>query len=353
VQDTPPVEPQADKIHHEDIEVGKTIPCGSRLLSKEAIIAYGRAYDPQPMHTDEEAAKATLVGGLCASGWHTCALMMRMLCDGLINRMAGLGSPGVDEVRWRKPVRPGVMLSVRYTAQEKRILASRPDVGMSKVLIELVDDAGEVLCTWLTNQLTRVRHPASAPPSAGAAHKSKPAIGSLWDGPGPDGPPRPDGFFEDRIIGEVIDLGQHTFGREEIIAFAREFDPQPFHLDEEAAKASLFGGLCASGWHTTAHFIRGVVTTRAAANAAARAEGTRLPAYGPSPGFRALSWYKPVFVGDTIRYRARLTEKIDLASRPERGLLASLVQGCNQNGEIVFSVVSQILAERRQRLGRP
>jgi acyl dehydratase len=353
VQDAPLAGQAADKIHHEDIEVGKTIPCGSRLLSKEAIIAYGRAYDPQPMHTDEEAAKATLVGGLCASGWHTCALMMRMLCDGLIDRMAGLGSPGVDEVRWRKPVRPGVMLSVSYTAQEKRILASRPDVGMSKVLIELADGEGEILCTWLTNQLTRVRHPAPAPRGTGAAHKVKPAIRSLWDGPDPQSPSGPDGFFEDRVIGEVTDLGRHTFGREEIVAFAREFDPQPFHLDEEAAKASLFGGLCASGWHTTAHFIRGVVTTRAAVNAAALADGTRLPAYGPSPGFRSLSWYKPVLVGDTIRYRARLAEKIDLASRPERGLLASLVQGCNQKGEIVFSVVSQILAERRRRFARP
>jgi acyl dehydratase len=178
------------------------------------------------------------------------------------------------------------------------------------------------------------------------ARKAKTALPSLWDGPGPEGPPKPDGFFEDRVIGEITDLGQHTFGREEIIAFAREFDPQPFHLDEEAAEASLFGGLCASGWHTAAHFIRGVITARDAA--AAGAQGTRLAAYGPSPGFRNLAWYKPVFVGDTIRYRARLAEKIDLKTRPERGLLASLVQGCNQHGEIVFAVLSQILAERRK-----
>jgi acyl dehydratase len=348
VQDSPPGEPQAGKLHHEDIEVGKTIACGSKQLTKEEIIAFGRAFDPQPMHVDEQAAKATLVGGLCASGWHTCALMMRILCDGLINRMAGLGSPGVDEVRWRKPVRPGVTLSVGYTAQEKRILASRPDVGLSKVLVELTDEEGEVLCLWRTNQLTRVRHPSPASGAVGGSRKEKAAMPSLWDGPAPDSQPKADGFFEDRVIGEITDLGQHTFTREGIIAFAREFDPQPFHLDEEAAKASLFGGLCASGWHTAAHFIRGVVTTRFAANAAVRAEGRRLPAYGPSPGYRDLRWFKPVFVGDTIRYRARLAEKIDLKSRPERGLLASLVQGCNQKGEIVFAVMSQILAERRE-----
>ena len=348
MQDTLPGEHRADKLHHEDIEVGKTVSCGSKRLTKEEIIAFGRAFDPQPMHVDEAAAKATLVGGLCASGWHTCAIMMRMLCDGLINRMAGLGSPGVDEVRWRRPVRPGDLLSVRYTAQEKRVLASRPDVGLSKVLVELVDDKGEIPCTWVTNQLTRLRHPAPRQEVASRPAAAKAPMPSLWDDPAPNGPPRPDGFFEDRVIGEITDLGQHTFAREEIIAFAREFDPQPFHLDEDAAKASLFGALCASGWHTAAHFIRGVVTTRHAVNAAARAEGRRLPAYGPSPGFRDLRWFKPVYVGDTIRYRARLAEKIDLKSRPERGLLASLVQGCNQKGEIVFAVMSQILAERRE-----
>ncbi len=345
MQDTTSLDP-AGKIHHEDIEVGKTIAVGHKVLTKEEIIAYGRAFDPQPMHVDEEAAKATLVGGLCASGWHTCAIMMRLLCDGLISRMAGLGSPGVDEVRWKKPVRPGDLLSLRYTAREKRVLASRPDVGVTNVLVELVDGKGDVPCTWITNQLTRMRHPAAAPGADRPAGRPKPAMPNLWDGAAP-GAPSPDAFFEDRVLGEIADLGQHTFARDEIVAFAREFDPQPFHLDDAAARASLFGALCASGWHTAAHFIRGAVTTRLAANAAVRPEGTRLPAYGPSPGFRDLRWYKPVYVGDTVNYRARLAEKIDLKSRPERGLLASLVQGRNQKGEIVFSVMSQILAERK------
>jgi acyl dehydratase len=337
-----------DLLHHEDIEVGKVLSFGRKALTREEIIAYGRAFDPQAMHIDEEAAKATLVGGLCASGWHTCALMMRMLCDGLINRMAGLGSPGVDEVRWKKPVRPGDVLSMRYTAQEARILASRPDVGVSKVLVELVDAKGEVPCTWITNQLTRVRHPGPAGAAARGGARDRPAAVNLWDAPAPDAAPKADALFEDRVVGEITDLGRHTFTRDEIVAFARQFDPQPFHLDEDAAKASLFGALCASGWHTAAYFIRGVVTTRQAGNATARAAGQRLAAYGPSPGCRELRWFKPVYVGDTISYRARLAEKIDLKSRPERGLLASQVQGRNQKGEIVFSVISQILAERRE-----
>ncbi len=336
------------KLFHEDLEIGTPFVFGHKVVSKDEIIAYARAYDPQPMHLDEEAAKATLVGGLCASGWHTCAMMMRMVCDGLLARMASLGSPGVDEVRWLKPVRPGDVLSARYTPIEKRVLASRPDVGVSKINLELLNANGEVMATWLTNQLTRMRMPGLPDPVASAPKPPRQPIVSLWDTPVATEAPRPDVYFEDREIGEIADFPSHTFTKEDIIAFAREFDPQPFHLDEEAAKASLFGGLCASGWHTAAHYIRGIVTTRQKANAEARARGEHVAAYGPSPGFRNLRWPKPVFVGDTIAFRARLAEKIDLKSRPDRGLVAMEVQGRNQKGEIVFGVISQMLAERRE-----
>jgi acyl dehydratase len=337
-----------DKLHHEDLAVGKPYVFGHKVVTRDEIVAFGRAFDPQPMHTDEEAAKASPVGGLCASGWHTCAMMMRMLVDGLFGEVVSLGSPGVDEVRWRRPVRPGDALSMRYTVQEKRVLASRPNVGLSKALVEAVDANGEVPASWLTNQLTRVRHPEPAP-AAHASSRAKPPIPDLWpdlwDGPAEDG--IDDGFFEERIVGETADLGSHTFTREETVAFAREYDPQPFHLDEAAAKASLFGDLCASGWHTAAHLIRGIIVTRAQANVGAAASGGRRAVYGPSPGFRDLRWLRPVYAGDTVSYRGRLIEKIDLRSRPNRGLLASAMQGRNQRGEIVFAVTSLVLADRR------
>jgi acyl dehydratase len=341
--------PEGDKLHHEDLVVGKPYAFGHKVVTAEEIVAFGRQFDPQPMHTDPEAAKASPVGGLCASGWHTCAMMMRMLVDGILGETASLGSPGMDEVRWRRPIRPGDVLSARYTLQDKRVLASRPDVGIAKVLVEAVDAGGEVPATWLTNQLTRVRHPAAAAAgrAAGSAPKAekKPPVASLWDGPAGVG--EGDAYFEDRVIGGTGDLGSHTFAREEIIDFARQFDPQPFHLDEEAAKASLFGGLCASGWHTAAQLIRGIIDARREANAEASAKGVRLATYGPSPGFRDMRWHKPVYVGDTVSYRSRLTGKIDLKSRPSRGLLQTSVQGRNQKGEIVMSLTSQMLADRR------
>jgi acyl dehydratase len=229
---------------------------------------------------------------------------------------------------------------------EKRDLASRPDVGISKIALELLDARGEVLAWWHTNQFTRKRNPGRPIENRpGTSHKP---VASLWDLPAlPQNAPQ-DTFFEDRPIGEIVEFGRHTFTRDEIIEFAREFDPQPFHLDDAAARASLFGALCASGWHTAAIFIREVVRNRLSGEIAARKPGERRPAYGPSPGFRDLRWPKPVYVGDTIEFRARLAEKIDLKSRPGRGILASEVQARNQKGEIVFTLISQILVDRRE-----
>jgi acyl dehydratase len=338
-------------LHHEDIEVGMPLMLGGTTVTKDAIVAFAQAYDPQPIHLDEEAAKTSMVGGLCASGWHTCAIMMRLLVDGFLGRAASLGSPGMDEVRWLKPLRPGEAVRLRYTPLEKRVLGSRPDVGISKVLVELVDGRDQVLATWRTNQMTRLRAPGPAPASAqqADAKAAKAPIASLWDDASVVAQPYPDLAFEDRQIGETTDVGRHTFSRDDIIAFASQFDPQPFHLDEAAAKASLFGALCASGWQTAACMIRGIITTRQQASAAARAGGVQLASYGPSPGFRNVRWLKPVLVGDSIEYRTRLAEKIDLKSRPERGLLVSEAQGRNQHGEVVFAITTQMLAERRQR----
>jgi acyl dehydratase len=341
-----------EKLHHEDLEIGKPYECGPRAaVTKDEIVAFGRAYDPQPLHVDEEAAKATLVGGLCASGWHTCMMMMRMVADDMLNHVVSLGAPGIDEGRWMVPVRPGDVLRAHYTVQEKRDLASRPDVGVSKVLVELFNQKGETVANWITNQLTRRRHPGPAPDSSGPKRERK-SIASLWDEPGAASPLRPDFFFEDRQIGELTDMGKHTFSKDEIVAFAREYDPQPFHLDEAAGRASLFGALCASGWHTAAYCVRGNITSRLRGNEQVRAQGGRIAAYGPSPGFRNLSWYKPTFVGDTLEYRGRLADKIDLKSRPDRGIVATDIQARNQKGDIVFAVTTQILAERRE-LYRP
>lgn len=154
-------------------------------------------------------------------------------------------------------------------------------------------------------------------------------------------------YFEDVAVGVTVELGQTTFDREMILAFARKFDPQPFHLDEEAAKKSLFGGLCASGWHTASMWLRHNIDHRNRINGQIIYRGDRLAKWGPSPGFEKIRWLKPVFVGDTIRYTQRVKEKIESKSRPTLGLVVADNEGHNQNGELVFSVISKIFVERR------
>src|SRR5688500_2070251 len=114
-------------LHFEDFPVGEVIEYGRYLVSAEEILDFAQAFDPLPVHTDGEPAKASLLGGLSASGWHVCAIIMRMMVDGYYGRTASMGSTGIDEVKWLKPVRPGDRLSCRRTTLEARVSARRPD----------------------------------------------------------------------------------------------------------------------------------------------------------------------------------------------------------------------------------
>jgi acyl dehydratase len=335
----------ADLIHLEDMEIGRQVAFGALEVGKDDIIAYARAFDPQPIHLDEAAAQQSIVGGLCASGFHSCALLMRMLADDVLLKSTSLGSPGIDEVKWMRPVRPGDRLSGRMTCTGQREFASRPGVGIVKLLIEMLNQKGEVVMSWDSNQLLKVRHPATGAPETSSRDKRPPLV-SLWETEGPE-PDRSRNYFEDRQIGEVYALGSHHFTREEVLGFARQFDPQPFHLDEAAAAQSLFGRLSASGWHTTSIWIRQFVRFRQEIERDMAARGERPAQYGPSPGFRNVRWLKPVYPGDTIEFRGRVDAKLDWRSRPDRGLIETENQGRNQHGDIVFTIRGRILAERR------
>ena len=154
-------------------------------------------------------------------------------------------------------------------------------------------------------------------------------------------------YFEDIRIGDKSELGRHTFTAEDIRSFAERYDPQPFHLDEEAAARSHFGGLVASGWHTGSVCIRLIIQKRLREEEAMRARGEPIGRTGPSPGFRDLRWPKPVYAGDTITYRAEVVETRAVQSRPEKGLVFTLNTGSNQAGELVFSFVSSVFVDRR------
>lgn len=114
----------------EDFPVGNVREFGAYEVTREAVLAFASQFDPQPFHLDDEAAKASLFGALSASGWHTCAMAMRMMCDDYLLESSSLGSPGIDNLRWSKPVFPGDTLSVRLTVLETRPMGSRPHVGL-------------------------------------------------------------------------------------------------------------------------------------------------------------------------------------------------------------------------------
>ncbi len=133
--------------YFEDFKPGQTFELGSHTITRESILAFAREYDPQPFHTDEEAAKRTIYGGLIASGWQTGSILMRLFWDGLLHECASLGSPGIDELRWLKPVRPGDTLSLLYTVTESIPSRSKPDRGIVRSLCEMRNQHGEVVLT--------------------------------------------------------------------------------------------------------------------------------------------------------------------------------------------------------------
>lgn len=145
------------KIYFEDLSVGQVIDLGTRAVPRHEVLEFARAYDPQPFHTDEEAAKASIYGGLIASGWHTCAMMMRLLYDGFIKHADSLGSPGIDNIRWLKPVRPGDVLRARMTIIEARASVSKPDRGFIKSNWEVFNQTDELVMTMVGMGMYRRR----------------------------------------------------------------------------------------------------------------------------------------------------------------------------------------------------
>ncbi|MFN4271601.1 MAG: MaoC family dehydratase [Aliihoeflea sp.] len=129
----------------EDFEVGQELKLGSRTISAEEIIEFASEFDAQPMHLDEEAGKASILGGLAASGWHTCCIFMRMMCDGFLLDSTSQGAPGVDYARWKKPVLAGDTLTGKTVVEDLRLSASRPGLGFVTCRHELVNQRGEMV----------------------------------------------------------------------------------------------------------------------------------------------------------------------------------------------------------------
>jgi len=146
-----------DLLYFEDVKVGDTERFGRYEVTREEIIEYARQFDPQPFHLDEEAGKASPFGGLIASGWHTGAMLIRMLNDHSIPRAATSGALGFDDLKWVKPVRPGDILSVETRVLDKAESRSRPEIGVVKVESRVLNQAGELKMSLVSIILYRRR----------------------------------------------------------------------------------------------------------------------------------------------------------------------------------------------------
>lgn len=144
----------------EDYAPGLVLEFGDRLVTAEEIVAFAREYDPQPFHLDEGEGRKTHFGGLVASGWQTAGFMMRMMVDNMLSPETSLGSPGLDGLRWLKPVRPGDRLRVRATIEEVKRSRSRPEMGTVKQLTEVINQNGEVVMSMISIGMVRARDKA-------------------------------------------------------------------------------------------------------------------------------------------------------------------------------------------------
>jgi len=158
-------------------------------------------------------------------------------------------------------------------------------------------------------------------------------------------------YWEDFHVGDVRDVGSVTVTEAEIVEFAQRFDPQPFHLDEDAGRRSLFGGLAASGWHITAVGMKLLVADGQRQTAAQIAAGEPVATWGPSPGFRELRWLKPVLAGDTIGYVNQVETVRATASRPGWGIVQARNTATNQRGELVMTFLATAFVPQRGNTG--
>jgi acyl dehydratase len=141
------------RLSFEDFTPGRVFEHGPRPMPRDEMMAFAAQYDPQPMHLDEAAARQTMLGGLCASGWFACCILMRMCAEAFVLNSSSMGAPGVDEVRWLAPIRPDDRLTLRATVLDTRASKSRPDMGFVRFSFELFNQRGERVVALTTSMM--------------------------------------------------------------------------------------------------------------------------------------------------------------------------------------------------------
>lgn len=313
------MKPASTIVWWEDVEVGTPYHLDAFTFDAKEIDAFeqiylgARSHPGTPVFTSETGASAAQLT----------ARLMRAIIDGYLGKARGLGAGGITHVDWSAAPEPGVPLTAVATCESKRALKSRPGVGLNTLINEVRDPSGALIVGWRSMQFIAMRDFSEAQQSQ------------------PDAPP-PDPVSGETAAAIVlpagaIPLGAHSFDRDAIIAYASRFDPQRFHLDDEAAARSLFGRLCASGWHTTAVWQR-----LYADHLRRRADLAVAPVQARThiKGLRNLRWRRPVYVDDTITFALLADASADAEGLP--GTTPQTFVGLNQAGEQVYEITALV-----------
>jgi acyl dehydratase len=312
-----------DCLYFEDFAVGESFELGHIELSEAQIRAYGERFDPRPQHGGPAVSPAH--GAPTASPWHLCAILMRLNYDGLIFRTAARGAPGIDAVHWLRFAHPGDRLTARATILNARVSQSKPDLGLVQFHYDVLTEDRETVLSQSNYVMVARRNyeqaaleqiraePASRPQKLSAAASDRQA--------------RP----------QRVELGTVHFTSQSIVAFARDYDPQPFHLDEAAAKNGPFGALAASGWHTASAWMRTYVESF-------RQNGSTLPRPNRFLSLKSLRWLRPVYVGDSITFD--FTPIAIVKSDTGETIMTSQNSGFNQRAIKVYEFTATMMMEQ-------
>jgi acyl dehydratase len=261
----------SERFFFEDFPSGKVFDFAHFPLTRELIDAYIAEFDPLFGGPERDAS-----GGRFASPWQMNALLMRLNYDCWMFEAAGRGSPGVDEARWFRPAAAGDVITGRYTVRSARVLRSKPHLGLVQYFHELFANGGRVM--YQLNSVILERKDKEPLIQAPDPSRTQPA-------------PR----VEQDTAGIPIPLGERDFAAEDILKFAGIYDPQPFHVDIEAANKGPFGALAASGWHTVAQWASAYAETFDAGRKG-------LPRPLAVLWMKPLIWKKPVYAGERIAF---------------------------------------------------
>ena len=326
-----------NKLCWEDFSAGQKFHFGHNVIGRDDIVRFARLYDPQPFHTDEHAAKLTMLEGLAASGWHVCTIFMRMLDEGLLSRCKHAGIDTIDEVQWRVPVRPNDQLRCRITCLDLQPSLANTGHGLGIFYCEAINSHQDTVMTWRL-QLKLVSRNGIGDQCSAVSKKNARASSVVRRSK-----EHAINFFEDVQVGDDIELGSYTLSRERILAFNTNYGHQPVHPD------ARLGHVSASGWHLTAIWMQRLVRYYNREARWLESTGRAVPQLGPSPGVKDLRWHRPVYEGDTLSFSCWAERKVGMSSKSGWGLLYVGSDVYNQDSELILSFHAFLFLERHRK----